>query len=268
MPYLNNSCDVQIHYTDYGKGKPVILIHGWPLSGKSWEYQVPAIVEEGFRCITYDRKGFGKSEASWDRYDYSNLASDLNDLIKHLNLEECTLVGFSMGGGEVIRYLREYGSNRIEKIILVSSIIPLVKQKPDNPDGVPEKDLDAILDALQDDRAAFLPDFFAAFYNGSASKQQMDYDFAIASAASPRATIACAEAWMETDFREECTKIDIPTLIIHGKKDATVPIETSAYQAEKLIPNSKLIVYDDAPHGLNITHKEKLNNDLIHFLHS
>lgn len=276
MPVLTNNTNsesVEINYVDYGAGQPVILIHGWPLSHKSWEKQIDALVEGGYRVIAYDRRGFGGSSAPWDGYDYDYLAGDLDAIITQLELSNVILVGFSMGGGEVIRYVSKYGADQVDKIALVASIIPLVKKKKDNPDGVPTEDLDEILAALKKDRVGFLADFHKGFYNykksdESVSQQQLDYDFGIASQAAPHATIKAAKAWMDTDFRKECEGIDVPTLIIHGGEDNTVPIATSAEQAAKIIKNSKLLVYDDASHGLNVTHADKLNADLLDFFES
>ena len=185
MPFItnrNSKEEVDLFYEDYGEGQPVILIHGWPLSRKSWEQQVWKIVESGYRCISYDRRGFGTSSAAWTGYDYSTLTSDLNEIIIQLDLKNVVLVGFSMGGGEVVRYFTEYGSTRIDKAVLISSIIPLVKQKDDNPSGVPERDLDGIITALQNDRVGFLKDFSKGFYNfdelskvSRISQAQLDY---------------------------------------------------------------------------------------------
>lgn len=275
MPFISNKKakeQVDIFYEDYGSGQPVILIHGWPLSRKSWEQQVWKIVEEGYRCISYDRRGFGTSSSPWDGYDYSALASDLNAIIEELKLKDAIIVGFSMGGGEVVRYLTDYGSDKIAKAALISSIIPLVKQKSDNPDGVPEKDLDGIIDALQNDRVGFLKEFSKGFYNydenkgDRVSEAQLDYDFTIASFASPRATIQTALAWMHTDFSSELKNVDVPTLIVHGDADATVPIETSAKQAGAGIKDNTFEIIKGAPHGLNITHADELNEILISFL--
>ncbi|QLL57926.1 alpha/beta fold hydrolase [Empedobacter falsenii] len=263
----------KLNYIDYGDkiAQPVILIHGWPLSLQSWEYQIAKIVEAGFRCIAYDRKGFGKSCATWDRYDYDALAEDLHVLIDDLQLKNVVLVGFTMGGGEVVRYIANYGNKNISKIALISSIIPLVKQTDDNEYGVPQKDLDHIIHQLETSRLEFLEGFHKGFYNHgllkkSVSKEQLDFDFSVSSHASPIATLKAARSWMDTDFRTECKMIDVPTLIIHGKDDQTVPIKTAGDQASKLITNSTYIVYEDAPHGLNITHKEQLNMDLVEFL--
>lgn len=274
MPFITNKKAkeaVDIFYEDYGEGQPVILIHGWPLSRKSWEQQVWKIVEEGYRCISYDRRGFGISSAPWGDYDYSALASDLDTIIDGLELDNVVIVGFSMGGGEVVRYLTDYGSKKIAKAALISSIIPLVKQKDDNPAGVPENVLDNIKDALQKDRVGFLKTFHKGFYNyddnkNKVSEGQLEYDFIIASHASPRATIQTALSWMHTDFRPELKNVDVPTLVVHGDADETVPIETSAEQAAKGIANSTYEVIKGAPHGLNITHSKELNDILVNFL--
>lgn len=274
MPFITNKKakqPVDIFYEDYGTGQPVILIHGWPLSRKSWEQQVWKIVDEGFRCISYDRRGFGISSQPWGEYDYSALASDLNVIIDGLDLNDVVIVGFSMGGGEVVRYLTDYGADKIAKAALISSIIPLVKEKDDNPEGVPEDALNGIKDALQKDRVGFLKEFGKGFYNykdnrDRVSEAQLDYDFIIASHASPRATIQTALAWMHTDFRSELKNVTVPTLIVHGDADETVPKATSADQAAKGIANNTYEVIKGAPHGLNITHADELNKILITFL--
>lgn len=274
MPFITNKKSkqpVDIFYEDYGTGQPVILIHGWPLSRKSWEQQVWKIVDEGFRCISYDRRGFGISSQPWGEYDYSTLTSDLNTIIDGLDLKDAIIVGFSMGGGEVVRYFTDYGADRIAKAVLISSIIPLVKKKDDNPDGVPEAALNGIKEALQKDRVGFLKGFGKGFYNFDKNKDrvseaQLDYDFIIASQASPQATIQTALAWMNTDFRSELKNVTVPTLIVHGDADETVPKATSADQAAKGIADNQYEVIKGAPHGLNITHAEELNKILISFL--
>ncbi|WAC02189.1 alpha/beta hydrolase [Lacinutrix neustonica] len=277
MPFITNKKSketVDIFYEDYGTGQPVILIHGWPLSRKSWEHQVWKIVEAGYRCISYDRRGFGISSAPWDGYDYSSLASDLDTIINGLELEDAVIVGFSMGGGEVVRYLTDYGDAKIAKAALISSIIPLVKQTDDNPDGVPESALKDIQKALENDRVGFLKAFHNGFYNFDENKGKrisqavLDYDFIVASHASPRATIEAALAWMHTDFRPELKNVKVPTLVVHGDADGTVPIETSGNLAAKGIAKATYEVIKGAPHGLNVTHKEELNDILIKFLKS
>ncbi|WP_430468181.1 alpha/beta fold hydrolase [Winogradskyella ouciana] len=276
MPFLTNETETQnidIFFEDYGHGQPVILIHGWPLSHRAWEQQIWAIAEAGFRCIAYDRRGFGNSSAPFRSYDYSSLASDLNAIITQLELKDVVLVGFSMGGGEVVRYCTDYGTDNIAKAALISSIIPLVAKKDDNPNGVPKEDLNGIMKALQDDRVGFLEDFHKNFYNYSednetVSKAHLHYDWTIASHASPIATIQAAKAWAETDFRPELKNVDVPTLIVHGDEDNIVPKETSGDQAAESIFNNTYEIIKNGPHGLNITHKDELNETLLKFLKS
>lgn len=275
MPYITKDIDknYSIYYEDFGQGQPVILIHGWPLSGKSWEPQVAALLNSGYRVITYDRRGFGKSQPTLDNYDYDNLTADLEQLISDLDLQNVVLVGFSMGGGEVVRYLTNNGSDNVDKVALISSIIPLVKQKEDNPDGVPESDLSEILENLKKDRVTFLEGFHKNFYNygllsQSVSQAQLNYDWSIASQASPIATIKSAESWANTDFRPELKNVTVPTLIVHGDDDKIVPIATAGEQAAKGIANNQYYVIEGAPHGLNVTHADELNKILINFLKS
>lgn len=273
MPYITKDTekDYSVYYEDYGSGQPVILIHGWPLSSQSWELQVPALLEAGYRVITYDRRGFGKSNAPLSGYDYNTLADDLLELTSQLDLQNVVLVGFSMGGGEVVRFLTNYGSDNVEKVALIASIIPLVKQKDDNPDGVPEKDLNEILENLKKDRVTFLEGFHKNFYNYGllskpVSQSQLNYDWSISSHASPIATIKSAESWANTDFRLELQNVTVPTLIVHGDEDQIVPIKTAGEQAAKAIVDNEYHVISGAPHGLNVTHAEELNQILIDFL--
>lgn len=276
MPFIthkNSKQHIDLFYQDYGSGQPVILIHGWPLSHRAWEAQVTEIVDAGFRCISYDRRGFGVSSAPWQAYDYSSLASDLNEFIIQLKLKDVILVGFSMGGGEVVRYFTDFGDKNIKKAALISSIIPLVKKKADNQDGVPEKDLKDIMEALKSDRFGFLKEFHKNFYNynknkNKMSKAQLQYDWTIASDASPHATIEAAKAWAETDFRSELKNVTVPTLIVHGDADNIVPIKTAGDQAAKGIKNNTYKVIKGGPHGLNVTHKDELNKILISFFKS
>jgi pimeloyl-ACP methyl ester carboxylesterase len=274
MPYIINrdhAKHVKIFYEDHGSGHPVILIHGWPLSHRSWDAQITALVNAGHRVIAYDRRGFGASETEWDQYGYDALASDLHALITTLELSNITLVGFSMGGGEVVRYFTKYGSEKIVKAALIASIIPLVAQKPDNPDGVPQEELDKIMEALETDRVGFLKDFHKNFYNygllhKSVSEARLDADFIVASGASENATQKAAEAWATTDFRPELTNITVPVLIVHGDADNIVPLKTSAEQAARGIDNNEYHIIEGAPHGLNCTHANELNSLLIGFL--
>ncbi len=276
MPCITNKINIKnvdIYYNDYGKGQPIILIHGWPLSSKSWEAQIPVLVEAGYRVISYDRRGFGKSSGPWSEYDYDTLATDLDELMSQLKLNNVVIIGFSMGGGEVVRYITKYGSKKIDKVALISSIIPLVKQKEDNPNGVPQKGLDQILSALKTNRLAFLKDFHKNFYNYTEKEQtvsqaQLDYDWSIAAHALPNATLCAAEAWANTDFRAELKNIDVKTLIIHGDADNIVPIKTSGEQAAKGIANNEYHIIKGGSHGLNITHADEVNKILLQFLKS
>ncbi|QDH79940.1 alpha/beta hydrolase [Echinicola soli] len=274
MPFLINETGndpVDLYYKDYGQGKPVILIHGWPLSHQAWEGQMQSLLDAGYRVIAYDRRGFGLSSQPLDGYDYSALASDLREIILQLDLKDVTIVGFSMGGGEVVRYFTDYEGDRISKAVLIGSIIPLVAQKTDNPDGVPAEMLDGIMKALKSNRAGFLKDFHKNFYNyenntDRMSQANLDYDFSIASHASPIATIKCAEAWAGTDFRSELKNVSAPTLIIHGDEDNIVPIKTSSDQAAKGITANEYHVISGGPHGLTLTHRDEVDKLLLEFL--
>lgn len=274
MPFLkhqNGNEKIRIFYQDYGKGDPVILIHGWPLSHQAWEAQISTLVDAGYRVIAYDRRGFGKSSQPLNGYDYSSLTEDLRELILELDLSNITLVGFSMGGGEVVRYFTDYEGDRVVKVALIASIIPLVSQKADNPDGVPEEDLEEIMQNLKTDRIGFLKSFHENFYNFNelkdrVSQANLDYDFSISSHASPIATIKTAEAWSTTDFRSELKNVNVPTLIVHGDADNIVPYKTSAKQAAEGIANNEYHLIPNAPHGLNLTHTEELNKLLLKFL--
>lgn len=275
MPYITKEIDpdYSIYYEDFGDGQPVILIHGWPLSSKSWEPQVGALLDAGYRVITYDRRGFGKSQPTPGGYDYNSLSDDLLEVISYLDLQNVVLVGFSMGGGEVVRFLTNHGSEKVNKVALISSIIPLVKQKEDNPDGVPESALNEILENLKKDRVTFLEGFHKNFYgygflSQTVSQAQLNYDWSVASQASPLATIKCAESWANTDFRPELKNVTVPTLIVHGDADKVVPIKTAGEQAAKGIANNQFVVVEGGPHGLNVTHAEELNEILLNFLRS
>lgn len=273
MPYIQSkdNKDLEFYYEDLGEGQPIILIHGWPLSSKSWELQVPALIEAGYRVISYDRKGFGKSSVANNGYDYDGLAKDLHEIITELSLKNVILFGFSMGGGEVVRYLTNYGDDNVDKVGLISSIIPLVMQKDDNPDGVPEKDLMGILEQVKKNRVTFLADFHKNFYNyglldHTVSEQQLHYDWSIASHASPLATLETAKAWATTDFRPELKNVKVKTLIVHGDADQIVPIETAGKQAADGIADNDFKIIEGAPHGLNVTHAEELNEIILNFI--
>jgi non-heme chloroperoxidase len=262
---------IKLSYTDHGAGKPVILIHGWPLSKEMWEYQCAALVESGLRVITYDRRGFGASCKPWSGYDYGTLTDDLKAVIDYLKLEDATLVGFSMGGGEVVRYFSKYGGAKVSKAVLISSIAPYMLKTENNPNGVPQEQFDKMEEQIKDDRIAFLDDFGKTFFginlvNRPVSTPLLDYYRMLASVASSRATLQCLKSFSTTDLRSEMKSIKVPTLIIHGDSDKTVPIDTAGKEAAKMIPNNQFIIYEGAPHGLFNTEKEKLNKDLVGFI--
>lgn len=263
--------EIKLSYKDYGQGRPVVLIHGWPSSKDMWEYQIDALVNAGLRVIKYDRRGFGKSDKPWDGYDYDTLTDDLNTLVEQLDLQNAVLVGFSMGGGEVARYLSRYGAtSRVSKVVLVSSVLPYLAQANDNPDGVPQAVFAEMMEQMKEDRINFLEDFGKKFFgvgllNKPVSTPYLQYFRSLAEVALPRATQQCALSFANTDFRADVEAIKVPTLIIHGDSDKTVPIEASSERTAKMIPSAEYKVYEGAPHGLFFTHRDELNQDLIDF---
>jgi len=263
--------EIKLPYEDTGSGKPVVFIHGWPLSKEMWEYQVVPLAQQGMRCITYDRRGFGNASRPWTGYDYDTLASDLKALLDQLDLQDVTLVGFSMGGGEVVRYFSKYGGARVTKAVLLGSITPYMLKTQDNTDGTPEDVFNDITNHIKDDRIAFFDGFGKAFYgvgfiNKPVSTPFLEWSRMLASVASPKATLDCAASFSHTDFRNEMSAVTVPTLIIHGDADNIVPIKAAGDISAKLIPNNQYLVYADAPHGLFYTHKEQLNADLLNFI--
>ncbi|KIO51330.1 arylesterase [Flavobacterium hibernum] len=270
---METAQNVKLYVKDYGKGEPVILIHGWPLSNEMWEYQIDFLVENNYRVIAYDRRGFGKSSQPYNGYDYDTLTDDLKEIIEQLQLENVTLVGFSMGGGEVVRYFSRYEGKGVKKAVLISSIIPFLAKTEDNPEGRPKEKGDATAAAIKEDRIGFLDNFGKIFFginiiNKPLSTPLLEYYRNLCALASPRATLKCAESLNNTDFRDELQTIKVPTLIIHGNDDKNVPIEISSEKTAKAIENNTFIVYDGAPHGLFYTAKDKLNKDLLDFLNS
>jgi len=262
---------VKLAYFDYGTGKPVILIHGWPLSKEMWEYQVDDLINAGLRVIAYDRRGFGMSDRPWFGYDYDTLTDDLRAVIEQLDLHDVTLVGFSMGGGEVARYFTRYGGERVSQAVLVSSVVPYMLKTDDNPDGVDTDVLDGMMAGVKDDRAGFLDNFGKEFFGVNflkhpVSNASLDYYRTVASMASPRATLECIKSFGYTDFRKDALAINVPTLIIHGDADKIVPTATSSEQSTKLISNNQYIVYEGAPHGLFFTDKTRLSHHLVSFI--
>ncbi len=262
---------VNIFYEDWGQGRPVVLIHGWPLDHTMWEHQMVALAAAGHRVIAYDRRGFGRSSRPWTGYDYDTLAADLNALLTELDLQQVTLVGFSMGGGEIARYLNTYGDARVARVAFVSAVPPFLLQTADNPDGVPKSVFDGMHEAIRTDRFAFLQSFAKSFYGVSllsqpVSQAVLDWNQTVTSLAAPNATYDCVTAFSATDFRADLEQVKVPTLVIHGSKDQTVPFEVSGERTAKMIPQAELKVYDGAPHGLFFTEKERLNKDLLAFI--
>ncbi|RIJ66927.1 alpha/beta fold hydrolase [Rummeliibacillus sp. POC4] len=269
---IENGAPIELHYEDVGAGKPVVLIHGWPLSGRSWEKQIPALVEAGYRVITYDRRGFGQSSQPWNGYEYNTFANDLNKLLVHLDLQDVTLVGFSMGGGEVARYIGTYGTERIAKAVLAGAVPPYLYKSEDNPDGgFDDEVINGLQEGVKTDRLAFLETFTTNFFASGDRTDLVSEEFRlhnrdIAAFASPKGTLDCIAAFSKTDFRDDLDKFDVPTLIIHGDSDAIVPLEFSGQKAHERIPNSQLVVIKGGPHGLNATHAEQFNTALVRFL--
>ncbi|MBF7090964.1 alpha/beta hydrolase [Flavobacterium sp. ALJ2] len=271
--YIETAPNVKLYVKDYGQGKPVILIHGWPLSNEMWEYQIDFLVQNNYRVITYDRRGFGKSSQPWDGYDYDSLTDDLKEIIEQLELEDVTLVGFSMGGGEVVRYFSRHGGKRVIKAALISSIIPFLLKTDDNPEGHPKEKSETTATAIKEDRIEFLDNFGKTFFgvtiiNRPLSTVLLEYYRTLCSFASPRATLKCAESFSTTDFRDELDSINVPTLIIHGDADKIVPIELTSKKAAEIIRNNTYIIYEGEPHGLFYTERDRLNSDLLNFLNS
>jgi pimeloyl-ACP methyl ester carboxylesterase len=275
MPVISvgkeNSGSIDLYYEDHGTGQPVVLIHGWPLSGRSWEKQVPALIEAGHRVITYDRRGFGDSSKPTSGYDYDTFAADLHTIITKLDLHDVTLVGFSMGGGEVARYVGSYGNARVRKAVFMAAIPPFFVKTANNPAGVDASVFEGIKKAIVADRPAFLSKFFADFYNVDVlggqriSDEVVRLSWNIAAAASPTGTLQCVTAWA-TDFRDDLRRMGVPTLVIHGDSDRIVPLEISGQLTHQAVAGSRLAVVAGGPHGVNWTHAEDVNRELVSFL--
>jgi non-heme chloroperoxidase len=275
MPYVTvgkeNSGFIELYYEDHGSGDPVILIHGYPLNGASWEKQIPALLAEGHRVITYDRRGFGKSSQPTSGYNYDTFAADLHALVKHLDLSNFALVGFSMGGGEVVRYIGRYGSQRVSKAVIVGGIPPYLLKTVDNLEGVDRQVFEGIEKAVASDRYAFFTEFFKNFYNTDVflgkriSEQTIQASWNVAASASPTASLACVPTWHE-DFRNDVARVEVPTLVIHGDADRIVPLLASGQRTANLIKGARLFVIKDGPHAVGWTHAEEVNRELVMFL--
>ena len=267
-----NSTDIELYYEDHGTGQPVVLIHGYPLDGASWEKQTAALLAAGFRVITYDRCGFGKSSKPAEGFDYDTFAADLDALLTTLDLNEVVLAGFSMGTGEVARYISTYGSSRVAKAVFLGSLEPFVLKTGDNPDGVPQDVFDGLTEAVTADPYAFLREFFKNFYNTDTflgtprlSQEAVDASWNVAAAAGATALVAAQPTWL-TDFRADIPKIDVPVLIVHGTADRILPIDVTGRRFTKALPDAEYLEIDGAPHGMLWTHSAEVNEALLAFL--
>jgi non-heme chloroperoxidase len=275
MPYVTvgkeNSGNIELYYEDHGSGKPVVLIHGYPLSGASWEKQVAVLLDAGHRVITYDRRGFGKSSQPSTGYNYDTFAEDLHKIVKKLVLKDFALVGFSMGGGEVARYLGKYGSKGVSKAVFIAAVPPYLLKAPDNPEGVDGSVFEGIQKAVAADRYSFFTEFFKNFYNTDVllgkrvSEQTVQASWNIAAGSSATASLACVPTWHE-DFRQDLTHVDVPTLVIHGDADRIVPISASGHRTAMLIKDARLLVVTEGPHCVTWTHADEVNRELVSFL--
>jgi len=275
MPYVTvgqeNSGSIDLYYEDHGSGSPIVLIHGYPLSGASWEKQLPGLLAAGHRVIAYDRRGFGKSSQPATGYNYDTFAEDLHKLATHLELRDFVLAGFSMGGGEVARYIGKYGSKGVSKAVIISGVPPFLLKTADNPEGVDGSVFEGIEKAVAADRYAFFTDFFNNFYNADVllgkrvSQQTVQASWNIAAGASATASLACVPTWHE-DFRNDLARIDVPTLVLHGDSDRILPIAASGQRTARLIKGARLVVVKDGPHCITWTHAEEVNRELLAFL--
>lgn len=271
MNYIVTEDNTKLYVKDWGSGRPVILLHGWPLSADSWDHQAMAIADAGYRAIAYDRRGFGRSSQPWNGYDYDNLSDDLAAVIEQTDARNAVIVGFSMGGGEVARYMSRHGGEGVSKAALISSVVPFRLKTHDNPLGTEQEAFDKTALAIHEDRAAFMTDFFHKFFGIGTlghlvSNELLEDARNVAMQASLKATLECLKSFSTTDFRADLAAFTTPTLIIHGTEDKTVPIEASAREAAKGIAGSTLLEYEGAPHGLNVTHKDRLTQDLLDFI--
>ncbi|WP_394940361.1 alpha/beta fold hydrolase [Psychromicrobium sp. YIM B11713] len=268
---VENSTDIELYYEDHGQGQPVVLIHGYPLDGSSWEKQTSALLDAGYRVITYDRRGFGKSSKPTTGHDYDTYAADLKALLEHLDLRDVVLTGFSMGTGEVGRYLGSYGSDRIAKAIFLGSLEPFLLKTEDNPTGVPQEVFDGLFASAKADRYAFFSDFFKNFFNtedylgNRLSQEALVANTSLAYAASPFASFLAQPTWL-TDFRADVAKIKVPSLIVHGTADNILPIDSTGREFHKALPAAEYIEIEGAPHGMLWTHGAEINKILLDFL--
>ena len=271
MHHVTTTDNTKLFYKDWGSGRPIILLHGWPLSSDSWDDQAMAIAESGYRTIAYDRRGFGRSSQPWRGYDYDTLADDLAAVIEQTDAKDAVLVGFSMGGGEIARYMSRHGGKSVAKAILVSSVVPFMLKTSDNPNGTEQAVFDKMAQGIREDRAKFFASFFKDFFgvgmmSAPVSEELLAWSRSVGMQASLKATLECAKSFATTDFRSDLPSFNVPTLIIHGTSDKTVPIDAAGRAAARGIAQSNLIEYDGAPHGLFATEKQRLTRDLLDFI--
>ncbi len=275
MPYARvgqeNSASIDLYYEDQGSGQPVVLSHGWPLSGASWEKQTAALLDAGYRVIAYDRRGFGQSSKPSVGYDYETFADDLHELVTKLDLRDFALVGFSMGSAEVAGYIGKYGTERVKRAVFIGALPPFLLQTPDNPMGVDGAVFEGIKKKIADDRPAFLRAFLENFYNADVLKGKrvsqavMEANWIVGVGASAKGTLDCVSAWL-TDFRKALPRIDVPSLIIHGDADRILPINATAIPLSRAIKGARLAVIEGGPHGILWTHASEVNRELVDFL--
>lgn len=272
MPLVKTKDGRHLYTKDWGDGPPIVLIHGWPLSADSWDDVAVMLAEAGHRVIAYDRRGFGRSSQPWSGYDYDTLADDLAAVITQTGVQDATLVGFSMGGGEVARYMRRHDGRSVSKAVLIASVLPYLQKTADNPDGLDPAVFDQMAKDLREDRPRFLEGFFKSFFgigllSRPVSDGMLQWAWTMAMQAGARPTQACATAFAGTDFRADLSSFTVPTLLIHGTDDATVPIDASSRRAVREIPGAVLVELDGAPHGLFATHRDRLAAELVAFVH-
>ena len=271
MPHIKTRDGTDLYVKDWGSGRPVVLIHGWPLNADSWDAQALALAEAGFRAIAYDRRGFGRSGQPWSGYDYDTLADDLADVLDQTGAQDATLVGFSMGGGEVARYMSRHDGKGVAAAGLIASVVPYMLKTDDNPHGVPEEQLQQIADGIKEDRYGFFPTFFKQFFgvglvSSPVSQETVEWACQATNLAGLRPILQCADSFGHTDFRPDLPAFRVPTLIVHGTSDKTVPIDATGRAAAKGIPGAQLVEYDGAPHGLTVTERDRFTDDLLTFL--
>lgn len=271
MQFIETRDQQKLYYKDWGHGRPIVLIHGWPLSADTWDEVAVALVKNGYRAVFYDRRGFGRSSQPYTSFDYDTLADDLNAVMTTLKLEDASVFGFSMGGGEVARYMSRHSGRNIRSVGLIASVVPFLLKTPDNPQGADASLFEGMVKNLSQDRAGFFGEFFKNFYGvgmlkSPVSEEVLDWSRTLAMQASYKATIDCVESFGYTDFRGDLPHFRVPTLIIHGTGDAIVPIDVSARQAAAGIAGSKLVEYEGGPHGLFASHRQRLIGDMLEFL--